>query len=73
MITAIHCIALRRFISQKGSKPNVYGKLRAYKRRPRGFKPSPAHAEWNKAMPGLLPVTGADSLCVGTSVPILSA
>ncbi|MBK5355338.1 hypothetical protein JFU37_22910 [Pseudomonas sp. TH41] len=66
-------IPLRRFISQKGPNPSVYGKLRAYKHRPRGFKPSPALADWNKALPGLPLVTGADSLCVGTSVPTLSA
>ncbi|CAI8794827.1 hypothetical protein EMIT0P253_200041 [Pseudomonas sp. IT-P253] len=64
---------LRRFISQMGPNPSVYGKLRAYKRRPRCFKPSPVLAEWNKTMPGLLPGTGTDFLCIGTTVPIFSA
>jgi hypothetical protein len=59
--------------SKKGPKPNVYGKLRAYKHRPRGFEPLKVRADRNKAMPGLLPVAQIIPLCVGTTVPILSA
>ncbi|WP_220702591.1 hypothetical protein, partial [Pseudomonas prosekii] len=60
-------------IQQIGPNRSVYGKLRAYKCRRRDFEPSAALADRNKAMPGLLPGAGMNPLCVGTSVPALSA
>ncbi len=60
-------------LSQKAPKPKLYGKLRDHKRQFRDLEPSTRLRAGIKRCQVCVPRMGIDPLCIGTTVPMLSA